>query len=85
MKLIPIIVDAFETKSHLEELFRKVGADRVVRITQHGKPVADLMPMLSNDMDLPTVAAQKMLFLMKGVSVQAEIDIKFLINAGRDI
>lgn len=84
MKLTPIIVDTFEAKSHFEELLRKVGTGRVVRITQRGKPVADLIPILSNDMDLLTVAAQKMLSLMKGVSAQTEIDIKFLIHAGRD-
>ena len=84
MKSIPIIVGAFEAKTHLAELLRKVSAGQVIRITQRGKPVADLMPITSNDMEISTVAAQKMLLLMKGAAVQAEIDIKSLINAGRD-
>lgn len=84
MKSMPITVGAFEAKTHLAELLRKVSAGQVIRITQRGKPVADLMPITSNDMEGSTVAAQKMLFLMKGVTVQAEIDIKSLINAGRD-
>jgi len=84
MKSMPIIVGAFEAKTHLAELLRKVSAGQVIRITQRGKPVADLMPITSNDMETSTIAAQKMLFLMRGVAVQAEIDIKSLINAGRD-
>lgn len=84
MKSMPITVGAFEAKTHLAELLRKVSAGQVIRITQRGKPVADLMPITSNDMESSTVAAQKMLFLMKGVAVQTEIDIKSLINAGRD-
>lgn len=84
MKPMPITVGAFEAKTHLAELLRKVSAGQVIRITQRGKPVADLMPITSNDMESSTVAAQKMLFLMKGVAVQTEIDIKSLINAGRD-
>jgi prevent-host-death family protein len=84
VKSIPIIVGAFEAKTHLAELLRKVSAGQVIRITQRGKPVADLMPITSNDMEISTVAAQKMLLLMKGAAVQAEIDIKSLINAGRD-
>jgi prevent-host-death family protein len=84
VKSIPITVGAFEAKTHLAELLRKVSAGQVIRITQRGKPVADLMPITSNDMEISTVAAQKMLLLMKGTAVQAEIDIKSLINAGRD-
>lgn len=84
MKSMPITVGAFEAKTHLAELLRKVSAGQVIRITQRGKPVADLMPITSNDMESSTVAAQKMLFLMKGAAVQTEIDIKSLINAGRD-
>jgi len=84
MKSMPLTVGAFEAKTHLAELLRKVSAGQVIRITQRGKPVADLMPITSNDMEISTVAAQKMLFLMRGVAVQAEIDIKSLINAGRD-
>ena len=84
MKSIPITVGAFEAKTHLAELLRKVSAGQVIRITQRGKPVADLMPITSNDMEISTVAAQKMLLLMKGAAVQAEIDINSLINAGRD-
>jgi prevent-host-death family protein len=84
MKSMPITVGAFEAKTHLAELLRQVSAGQVIRITQRGKPVADLMPITTNDMERSTVAAQKMLFLMKGVAVQAEIDIKSLINAGRD-
>jgi prevent-host-death family protein len=84
MKSIPITVGAFEAKTHLAELLRKVSAGQVVRITQRGKPVADLMPITDESMELTAIAAQKMLTLMKGVAVQGNIDIKSLINVGRD-
>jgi prevent-host-death family protein len=84
MKLIPIVIDVSEAKTHLKELLRKVSAGQFIRITQRGKPIADLTPITSNLVKLPDTAAQKMLSLMKGVAVQAEIDIKTFINAGRD-
>lgn len=81
---MPITVGAFEAKTHLAELLRKVGAGQVVRITQRGKPVADLIPITSDRTELTALAAQKMLTLMKGTTIQSNIDIKALINAGRD-
>jgi prevent-host-death family protein len=84
MKSIPITVGSFEAKTHLAELLRKVSSGQVVRITQRGKPVADLRPVESEDLELVTLAAHKMLTLMKSASVQDNIDIKSLINAGRD-
>ena len=84
MKSMPITVGAFEAKTHLAELLRKVGTGQVVRITQRGKPVADLIPITSDRTELAAGAAQKMLTLMKGTTVQSNIDIKSLINAGRD-
>lgn len=81
---MPITVGAFEAKTHLAELLRKVGAGQVVRITQRGKPVADLIPITSDRTELTALAAQKMLTLMKGTTIQSSIDIKALINAGRD-
>jgi prevent-host-death family protein len=84
MKSLPISVGAFEAKTHLAELLRKVSAGQVVRITQRGKPVADLIPITSDSVGSTTIAAKKMLTLMKGVEAQGNIDIKSLINAGRD-
>ena len=84
MKSMPITVGAFEAKTHLAELLRKVGAGQVVRITPRGKPVADLIPITSDRTELTALAAQKMLALMKGAAVQSNIDIKSFINAGRD-
>lgn len=84
MKSTPITVGSFEAKTHLAELLRKVSAGQVVRITQRGKPIADLMPITSNSMELAAAAAQKMLILMKGAAFQGDINIKSLINAGRD-
>ncbi len=84
MKSMPITVGAFEAKTHLAELLRKVSAGQVIRITQRGKPIADLIPITGNRAESAAVAAEKMLTLMKGTTVQSNIDIKSLINAGRD-
>ncbi|CAM3744569.1 type II toxin-antitoxin system Phd/YefM family antitoxin [Polynucleobacter antarcticus] len=84
MKSIPITVGAFEAKTHLAELLRKVSTGQVVRITQRGKPVADLMPITEEGMQSTSLAAQKMLALMHEAKAQDGIDIKALINAGRD-
>jgi prevent-host-death family protein len=84
MKTTPISVGAFEAKTRLSELLRKVSAGQVVRITRRCKPIADLMPITNDKTESLAIAAKKMLTLMKGASVQTEIDIRPLINAGRD-
>lgn len=84
MKSMPITVGAFEAKTHLAELLRKVSAGQIVRITQRGKPIADLIPITSDRTESAAMAAQKMLTLMKGAIVQSNVDIKSLINTGRD-
>lgn len=81
---MPITVGAFEAKTHLAELLRKVSAGQIVRITQRGKPIADLIPITSDRTESAAMAAQKMLTLMKGAIVQSNVDIKSLINTGRD-
>jgi len=83
MKSIPITVGAFEAKTRLSELLRMVGAGQVVRITRRGKPIADLVPISNDRVELRAIAAKKMLTL-RGVSARTEIDIRSLINAGRD-
>ncbi len=84
MKSISIVVGSFEAKTHLAELLRKVSSGQVVRITQRGKPIADLTPIASEELGSVTAAAHKMLALMKSATVQGGLDIKSLINAGRD-
>ena len=50
MKSISIVVGSFEAKTHLAELLRKVSSGQVVRITQRGKPIADLTPIASEEL-----------------------------------
>lgn len=66
MKSIPITVGAFEAKTRLSELLRMVGAGQVVRITRRGKPIADLVPISNDRVELMAIAAKKMLTLMRG-------------------
>ena len=84
MKSPLITVGSFEAKTHLAELLRKASAGQTIRITQRGKPIADLMPIQTNELDESASAAHKMLAFMANAKVQGNIDIKSLINAGRD-
>jgi prevent-host-death family protein len=84
MKKTPISVGAFEAKTRLSELLRKVSAGQVVRITRRGKPIADLILITNDKTESLAIAAKKMLTLMKGASAQTKIDIRPFINAGRD-
>jgi prevent-host-death family protein len=77
-------VGSFEAKTHLAELLRKVSAGQTIRITQRGKPIADLMPIQTDELNQSVAAAHKMLVFMANVKVQGNVDIKSLINAGRD-
>lgn len=83
MKAPSITVGSFEAKTHLAELLRKVSAGQTIRITQRGKPIADLIPIQTDKLG-ESSAAHKMLAFMANAKVQGNIDIKSLINAGRD-
>lgn len=41
----PNTVDAYEAKTHLSELLEKVEAGEEITITEHGAPVAKLVPI----------------------------------------
>ena len=49
-------VTLVEAKAHLSALLDKVEAGEQVVITRHGKPVANLSPVLSAKIPLPSLA-----------------------------
>ena len=82
-------VGAYEAKTHLPELLRKVASGQSFTITQRGKPVADLMPSGADVAHTGTSAAQRMQAFMLEASAnvpagRADVDVKALINQGRD-
>lgn len=77
-------IGAYETKTHLSDLLRRVQAGQGFVITQRGVPVADLLPAGTNLASTGAAAAARMRQFMQEASAQANIDIKALQNEGRD-
>ena len=82
MQLQP--VGAYETKTHLSDLLRRVQAGQGFTITQRGVPVADLLPAGANLASTGTAAAARMRQFMLDGPVQGAVDLKALQDEGRD-
>ena len=72
-------VSAYETKTHLAELLRRVQRGESITITKHGVPVAKLVPMEElQELDVAeTIAAIKELrkgLTLGGMSIREMID-----------
>ena len=77
-------IGAYETKTHLADLLRRVRAGQGFTITQRGEPVADLVPAGASVRRAGTLAAARMQTLMHEAPPLEPVDIKALIEAGRD-
>jgi prevent-host-death family protein len=77
-------IGAYETKTHLSDLLRRVQAGQGFSITQRGVPVADLLPAGANLASTGTAAAARMRQFMQDTPTQAQVDIKALQDQGRD-
>ena len=82
MQLQPI--GAYETKTHLSDLLRRVQAGQGFVITQRGVPVADLLPVGVAVASQGAAAAVRMRQFMQQAHTQADVDIKGLQDEGRD-
>ncbi len=82
MQLQPI--GSYETKTHLADLLRRVRLGQGFTITQRGEPVADLVPAGTSVRRLGAQAAKRMHTFMAEASVNPSIDVKALIESGRD-
>jgi prevent-host-death family protein len=51
-----VTVTLVEAKAHLSELLDKVEAGEQVVITRHGKPVANMSPVLAAKKPIPSLA-----------------------------
>ena len=77
-------VGAYEAKTHLSDFLRKVKAGAVIRITQRGEHVADLVPPETRDKRDAARAATRMETFMRSHQPVADVDIRALIDEGRD-
>ena len=84
-------IGAYETKTHLADVLRRVRQGEGFTITQRGEPVADLLPVGYGARRSSTAAAQRMRHFMQDApegrpdSLAGEpVSLKALIDAGRD-
>jgi len=77
-------VGAYEAKTHLSDFLRKVKAGAVIRITQRGEHVADLVPPDTKGKRDALKAAIRMGEFMRSHAPIANVNTKALIDEGRD-
>lgn len=81
-------IGAYETKTHLADVLRRVRRGEGFTITQRGEPVADLVPAGFGARRSSTAAAQRMRRFMQDAPEDSvagtPADLKDLIAAGRD-
>jgi len=77
-------VDTYEAKTHFPAYLRKVEAGARFIITRRGRPVAELIPVDSNvRSEAGTAARQMQEFMCKHAPVIG-VDVKCLLEEGRD-
>ena len=75
-------VGAFEAKTHLNELLKRVSKGETIRITRRGVPVARLIPDPENEpKDLRRIAAE-IREIREGAKLSG-LTLRELINEGR--
>lgn len=77
-------IGAYEAKTRLPEYLRKVREGNAFRITQRGEPVADLVPAGDAQKHQAAEAAIRMRQFMRERPATAGVDIRSLIDEGRD-
>lgn len=82
-------VGAYEAKTHLPDLLRRVRAGQRFTITQRGEPVADLVPTGADLAQAASDAARRMRAFMQAAREavppgSVPVDIKAMIAEGRD-
>ena len=77
-----ITVGAFEAKTHLSALLKKVGEGKEVLITRRGVPVARLVPAGEADRRDVADAIRELRSMREGVTL-GDLDWKDLRDAGR--
>ena len=79
-----IEIGAYEAKTKLPELLRQVQAGQRFTITNRGKAVADLVPSEASLPKNAAAAIDRFLAFKKENPVRGKVDIKALIEEGRE-
>jgi prevent-host-death family protein len=77
-------IGAYEAKTKLPDLLRQVQTGKRFTITNRGKAVADLIPSEGPPVKDAAAAIDRFLAFKKNNPIRGTIDIKALIEAGRD-
>lgn len=77
-------IGAYETKTHLSDLLRRVREGQGFTITQRGVPVAELLPAGAKLAGLGVAAAARMRQFMLEGPERGDADIRALLDEGRD-
>ena len=77
-------IGAHNAKTHLSGFLRKVQAGGRFTITQRGRPVAALVPLEEDNIPRRIQAARALRQLVADAPAKDEVDIKALVESGRD-
>lgn len=75
-------VGAFEAKTHLNELLRRVSNGETIRITRRGVPIAKLVPVGDGEKKDLVTTIRELREIRKGVTLGG-LTIRELIDEGR--
>ena len=75
-------VGAFDAKTHLAALLKRVAKGETIQITLRGVPVAKLVPAHSGVKSDPAEIAKEIRAIRKGLSL-GKLKIRDLVNEGR--
>jgi prevent-host-death family protein len=77
-------IGAYEAKTHLPELLRQVAGGARFRITNRGRPVAELVPVADPVAIDVSAAIDRFLAFKSAHPVRQDVSIKALIEEGRE-
>jgi prevent-host-death family protein len=77
-------IGAYEAKTRLPELLRKVKEGQRFTITNRGEAIADLVPSEHAKRGDPTAAVERFRAFIRDNPVRARANIKSLIDEGRE-
>ena len=75
-------VGAYEAKTHLPQLLEEVAAGLTITITKHGRPVARLVPPITNERPEPERVVAALRQARQGIRLEG-LSLRGLIEEGR--
>jgi prevent-host-death family protein len=75
-------VGAYEAKTHLPQLLEDVAAGLTITITKHGRPVARLVPPVTNERPEPASIIAALRQARRGIQLRG-LSLRDLIDEGR--